>query len=148
MSLDVYLKVKDPVARRSGIFVREDGRTKEITRAEWDAQNPGVEPHLVVDAEPTNTVYSDNITHNLSTMARSCGLYDALWQPGEIGITKAQQLVEPLQAGLQVLLADADKFRAHNPPNGWGTYDGLVEFVTNYLAACEEHPDADVRVHR
>lgn len=39
-----------PVEREvcgSGIFVRENGATREITREEWDRRNPGREPVVV-----------------------------------------------------------------------------------------------------
>lgn len=97
--------------------------------------------------KPTS-VYENNMTHNLNKMADAAGIYEALWRPGEIGITKASQLIEPLTAGLERLRADPEKFKAYNPSNGWGTYEGLVDFVTSYLAACKEYPDADVTASR
>lgn len=93
-------------------------------------------------------VFSANITHNLNAMAGAAGIYKHLWRPEEIGVTKAGELIQPLRDGLSRLRADPDKFAQFNPENGWGSYDGLVEFVSNYLAACEESPEADVRVWR
>ena len=149
MSIDVYLKQKDAVGRTgSGIFVREDGSTKEITREEWDARNPGREPVIAEQAEDSYEVYSANITHNLGKMAGAAGLYDALWRPDEHGMGKARQLVEPLRAGLKKLRDDPDTFRAHNPANGWGNYEGLVTFTEGLLNACEANPNAEVSVCR
>ena len=93
-------------------------------------------------------IYWRNITHNLSEMASEAGIYAPLWQPDEIGITKAAQLIEPLRAGLVLLINEPDRFKALNPSNDWGSYEGFVEFVTEYLAACEESPDAEVTVSR
>jgi hypothetical protein len=93
-------------------------------------------------------VHSDNITHNLGLMAEEAGIYEHLWRPEEIGITTAQQLIEPLSKGLALLKSDPERFRALNPENGWGSYDGLVAFVQRYLAACEIDPDAKVEVSR
>lgn len=93
-------------------------------------------------------VYWRNITHNLNTMALEAGIYKHLWRPEEIGITKAAQLVEPLRAGLELLRNEPERFLPLEPANKWGTYDGLVNFVTDYLAACEADPDADVEVSR
>lgn len=92
--------------------------------------------------------FSRNITHNLTGMADSARIYEHLWRPEEVGITKASQLIEPLEAGLARLEADPEKFRAHNPPNGWGSYEGLCAFVRAYLAACRENPEANVSVSR
>jgi len=94
------------------------------------------------------TIYDRNITHNLNKMAEEAGIYKHLWRPEEIGITKASQLIEPLRAGLGLLLTDPERFKKFNPPNGWGDYEGLVNFVSEYLATCEENPNASVRVSR
>jgi len=93
-------------------------------------------------------VYSRNITHNLNKMADAAGIYKHLWRPDEIGITKAAQLIEPLRAGLELLRAEPERFIPLEPENKWGTYDGLVNFVTEYLDACIKSPDADVEVSR
>lgn len=150
MSLDVYLSLPGAANRRegTGIFIRENGATREITRTEWDERFPGREPVMAVDSEETDEVYSANITHNLGQMAHRAGLYAALWRPDENGTTKAGQLIAPLRAGLQQLRADPKLFQAFNPENGWGDYEGLVQFVERYLAACEQYPEADVRVSR
>ena len=92
--------------------------------------------------------YEANITHNLNAMAEAAGIYQHLWRPEEIGIDHAEQLVEPLTAGLKLLRDYPDKFKAFNPANGWGNYDNLVSFVRKYLAACREHPEAKVSVSR
>jgi hypothetical protein len=96
---------------------------------------------------PTD-VFQDNITHNLGTMAMEAGIYKYLWRPEELGIYKAGQLVEPLRAGLSLLRVAPERFKKFNPSNGWGSYEGLVEFVARYLKACEADPTADVRVSR
>ena len=93
-------------------------------------------------------VYSANITHNLHAMAEEAGLYKLIWRPDEVGILKADQLILALRAGLSLLKNDPARFQKFNPPNGWGTYEGFVCFVEQYLKACEEHPNADVRVSR
>lgn len=147
MSLDVYLTGSASIHKKGVIFIRENGATKELSREEWDRLNPGREPVVVEESEGPE-VYWRNITHNLTKMAGQAGLYEALWRPDEIGITKAKQLVDPLQAGLVRLKAEPEKFKAFNPSNGWGDYDGLVAFVADYLGACLANPDADVRVSR
>lgn len=93
-------------------------------------------------------VYWRNITHNLNRMAKEAGIYKHLWRPDEIGVTKAAQLIGPLADGLALLTSDPERFKVFNPPNKWGDYEGLVEFVKEYLAACIANPDADVQVSR
>lgn len=93
-------------------------------------------------------VYSANITHNLGHMASEAGIYEALWRPEEIGITRAEQLIEPLTKGLLLLKSDPVRFQSLDSPNGWGTYKHFVPFVERYLEACQEFPDAEVRADR
>ena len=71
-----------------------------------------------------------------------------MWRPDEIKITKAKELIEPLRQGLHNLKSEPESYMKFNPENGWGSYDGLVEFVESYLNACYEYPDADVEVSR
>lgn len=149
MSLDVWLKLEGVQVQieEPRIFIRENGENRQITRAEWDERFPGREPYTVA-TEDDETVYDANITHNLNKMAGEAGIYEALWRPEEIGITHAHQLIEPLRAGLALLQDDPERFRQFNPENGWGHYDGLVRFVANYLAACEQSPSATVHISR
>lgn len=93
-------------------------------------------------------LYESNITHNLAAMAEEAGIYKHLWRPDEIGITTAAQLIEPLTEGLDKLKCFPERFKPHNPPNGWGTYEGFVEWVRDYLEACKEMPEAIVQVSR
>lgn len=152
MSLDVYLEYPIPgVVDLSGrIFVREGGRRIELTRAEWDERYPGREPVTTTVHELTETteVYTDNITHNLAPMARAAGLWEPMWRPDENGYETARQLIEPLTEGLRRLVDDPALYKEMNPENGWGDYDGFVEFVKRYLWACQAHPDAVVRASR
>lgn len=92
--------------------------------------------------------YSANITHNLNKMADAAGIYEALWRPEEIGITLAKDLIPLLQKGLETLQSDPEKFKAYDAPNGWGKYEHLVRFVSEYLKACLEYPDAAVKADR
>lgn len=150
MSLDVYLTI--PVACRSSterIYIREDGRTVEISRAEWDERFPDREPVLaVVHDDEAGEVFWRNITHNVGRMAAEAGVYEALWRPDEKGWTKAADLIPALRDGLAELQTFPDRYREFNPENGWGSYEGLVAFVAAYLGACETFPHADVRVSK
>lgn len=112
-------------------------------------------------------IYTSNITHNLGDMAEAAGLYDVLWRPYrlmpgytlgddhiaeyefEIGVKiTASALIDKLESGLVLLKSKPEHFKKFNPNNGWGNYDGLVNFVESYLIACKETPDAIVRVDR
>lgn len=146
MSLDVSLYIDGASGSGSGIFVREAGEVREISRAEWDEKFPGREP--VVAVKDPEEVFSANITHNLGKMADEAGLYNIVWRPEEWQIKKAKELIEPLRRGLKTLKEMPDYFRRFDASNGWGTYDQFVPWVERYLQACEEYPDARIEVSR
>ncbi len=93
-------------------------------------------------------VYSGNITHNLGAMADAAGIYDLLWRPEEIGITKAWHIIKPLTRGIARLKKSPKKFKTFNPENGWGDYEGFLRFCQEYLKACIENPTAKVIASR
>ena len=103
--------------------------------------------------QPTS-VYSSNITHNLGAMAREVKLsndktlYDILWRPEEHGFYFAREISELLDEGWNILLSDPEEYRQYNPENGWGSYDGLCDFVYRYRNACWDNPEAELRVSR
>lgn len=148
MSLDVYLTMPGETHKyEARIFVREDGGTREMTRKEWDERFPDREPATISEME-TDCVYEANITHNLNRMADAAGIYQHLWRPDEIGITKAKQLIQPLEEGLKLLQSDPERFEQYNASNGWGLYKHFVPWVSKYLGACREYPEAEVSVSR
>ncbi len=83
-----------------------------------------------------------NIAHNLNNMAKEVGLYEVLWRPEEIGITVASQMIVPLEKAIDKLVANPDKYKAFNPPNGYGRYEDSVSFCRSVLDNCREYPDA------
>lgn len=103
--------------------------------------------------QPVSVFYS-NITHNLGLMAsevklsNGMTLYDVLWRPDEHEFKYAGDISEWLCEGWNILLSDPERFRKFNPPNGWGSYDGLCNFVYKYRNACWDNPQAELRVSR
>lgn len=106
---------------------------------------------VYMEAVRPTIVFERNITHNLSRMAREAGIFEAIWCPDEMaGVgfgepVPVSLIVEKLEAGLKDLKARPSHYREFNPENGWGNYDGFVEFVEEYLAGCKANPDAVVR---
>src|SRR5947209_3501591 len=145
MSLDVYLTIENKIKKKpsSGIFIRENGQTKEITEEEWRQRFPDKEPvRVTLEEIETNEVYSGNITHNLGEMAEKAGIYYALWRPEEKGWKQAKDIILVLEKGLKKLKSKPEYFEKFNAPNVWGTYKHFVPFVEEYLNACKEYPDA------
>lgn len=83
-----------------------------------------------------------NYTHNCNPMIRAAG-FEAWphvygWRAGSVGLILGHTLSK--------MRADPAKFRAMNPANGWGDYDGLLQVLDRIHADCETFPSATVRV--
>ena len=100
------------------------------------------------------SVFTQNITHNLGKMAGEVKLsngktlYDVLWRPEEHNYFTAEDISELLDEGWNILLSDPERFKKFNPENGWGSYEGLMDFVYRYRNACWDNPDAELCVSR
>ena len=101
------------------------------------------------------SVYSANITHNLGKMAsevklsNGMTLYEVLWRPDEqVGLKYAKDIAELLDEGWNILLSDPEHFKKFDPDNGWGSYEGLCNFVYKYRNACWDNPDSELSVSR
>lgn len=92
--------------------------------------------------------YEANITHNLSKMAKEAGIYQVVWRPDENGFNKASEIAGILKAGIEDMKNRPDYYRQFDADNGWGTYRDFVPWLERYLTACEEYPDAYIRVSR
>lgn len=151
MSLDVHLISTKKVNKKkgSGIFIRENGATREISEAEWYRRYPGKEPvRFTGKGESTKEVYWGNITHNLGRMAQEADIYYALWRPEEKGFKYAKDIIPTLELGLEMMKADPERFKQFDSDNGWGTYDQFLPFIMEYLEACKENRDALIEVSR
>jgi len=149
MSLDVSLIIrKTKEIEVLGCYYRNDGERCFAEIDEWNRLNPGTPLPSTGIIDDTDYVFEANITHNLAAMAEKAGIYKVLWHPDEFGFTHAEQIIMALRLGIAKLVANPDKYKAFNAPNGWGTYDHFVSFVKEYLQACINSPNAEIRVSR
>jgi hypothetical protein len=147
LSIDGTEEVEQTVTTTgTGVYFRRDGQNVELTLEECKEKWPDRE--WEVQTRQTTTVYDANITHNLGTMADAAGIYTCMWRPEELGITLAEQLIEPLSKGLALLKSDPERFEKYNASNGWGLYKNFVPFVEQYLEACKEYPKAIIEISR
>ena len=101
-----------------------------------------------ISATIETSVFDNNITHNLAKMASEAGLYEALWRPDDLEIKTAGELIPLLTDGLVKMKYDRERLIKLEPENKWGTYDGLLKFVEEYLEACKKFPQGTVGVSR
>lgn len=145
MSLDISLNTRSLNPAGSGIFVRENGRTKEISREEWDQKFPNREP-VVMYTHQTYTAWHGNITSNVADMAQEADIYAALWMPESCGFKFAAEIIGTLDIAVKMLKEQPQRFDAYNASNGWGTREQFVEFLEEYLQACRTYPTAEIAV--
>lgn len=61
---------------------------------------------------------------------------------------KAGDCVDHLKAGVAAMEADPDAYRAMEPSNKWGDYEGALEYLRHLAALCDLWPTGIVRVCR
>ena len=149
MSLDISIKAKVPVVKNgTGIFVRENGKTKELTADEakergWD----GINMDFV-----SEYAWTGNITHNLGKMASNVmpdgkpyTLYSLLWG----GKYKScRDLIGKLHECILYMLMNKEELKKYNPENGWGTYEQLLEFTKEFQMACIDNQDCKIEIDK
>ena len=93
-------------------------------------------------------VYESNITHNLGKIASACGVYYACWRPDEINCKRAKHILPMLKDGIKNLRDDPDHYHKFDSPNGWGLYIHFLPWLEQYAEACENNPEAKIKVSR
>lgn len=53
-------------------------------------------------------------------------------------------VIDGLLGALAAMEGEPDRFRALNPENGWGDYEGAVDYIRRFYLACERYPDATI----
>lgn len=147
MSLDLDIISSRPIKHRgTGVYVRKDGETIELkTLDEVRAYFPDSDLSNINEVEyEDNIVWHGNITHNLGQMASNIPvgdktLYYYLWRPEEIGFKYVNEdYINAIKTGYEYLKANKEKLERFNSPNGWGTYDNLLNFVKSLYECLEE----------
>lgn len=87
-----------------------------------------------------NEMFNTSITHNLSSMARACGAYDALWGIMNKGEIPAGLVLQSIRTAWLELRNNPDEYEELNPKNGWGSINGFCEVLKDIVEAIEENP--------
>ena len=93
------------------------------------------------------------ITHNLNTIVSELGLlvdlpyYEVIWEPYELfglknGEVPAEFVLKLLPDLIKNLLKFEDRLLEYLPSNGWGTFEGLIGFLCDYLKECYTNQEA------
>lgn len=94
-------------------------------------------------ADDAREVYDANVTHNVTPMWDKAGVYDALYRSHGM---RAGDVVATLRIGLAHMVGRSMEYKALNPANGWGSYEGALKFLRATIDACAANPDAVIEV--
>lgn len=99
---------------------------------------------LVIDTGNNYTTVEvvGNMTHNVQPMWRKAlqitsGVDMNLCDFNEWGAEKALPLLEK---ALEHMKQNRDEYVPLNPSNGWGSYESAVEYLSDFVTACQDHP--------
>ena len=93
------------------------------------------------------------ITHNLNSVVDELGklvgkpYYEVIWRPDELfGLKNGEVPVGLVLKVLPHLIKNLLKFEDHLteylPSNGYGTFEGLIRFLCDYLKECYTHQES------
>lgn len=89
----------------------------------------------------TTVAYAGNYTSNVSPM-----WFKALGERlSAFDGRNAGESVPLLDKGIKAMVDGREEYEAMNPPNGWGRYDGALEYLRTLRACCAEHPKTTIR---
>ena len=84
-----------------------------------------------------------NYTYNVAPM-----FFNALGGDGirQFAGMKAVDAIPILNRGIRKMKENPGRYRAMNPPNGWGDYEGALELLEWMLRKCEQYPSIEITV--
>ncbi|PLR99586.1 hypothetical protein [Bacillus sp. T33-2] len=60
---------------------------------------------------------------------------------------EAFNAVDILSKGFCEMRDNPEKYKAMNPSNGWGNYEGALQYLEKLLLACIENPNSIINVY-
>jgi len=85
----------------------------------------------------------DGHTYNLTPMWKLAGVFYG--GSRDLDGLRADALADAAARGLQRAVSNPGHFKALNPENGWGDYDGFIRILTRTAILCAENRDGMIR---
>lgn len=151
MSLDITLyriraiELDKPiVVYTSGTNAVNGMKVDAMSIDDWNELIPRCIPSLaqIHRMMEVREVFHDHAPSSLAKMAKECGLYSPLWEPGDV---RVGGLIDYIAGGLRFLKSAPGKFRTFEPDDSFGDYETLVAFTERVLEACRKYPDAFIK---
>lgn len=100
--------------------------------------------YIFTGKEEVEVIDCGNYTYNVYPMLRLA--FDE-----DIGInclesSLAKDCVAGLSKAIRHMEDNKEQCLTYNPPNGWGSYKGCLNWLRNILSHCEQHPLATLRI--
>lgn len=93
--------------------------------------------------EPHSLHYDANYTYNVAPMFLEAMGGDGIRQlDGLIG----EECLPLLGKAIADMVENPGKYKAMNPSNGWGDFDGALELLQTLVKWCNEAPKATMRI--
>lgn len=84
-----------------------------------------------------------NYTYNVSPM-----YVDALgYSLGDLDGKMSGNVIEELSLGIEKMKQNPKKYIDMNPSNGWGDYEGALQFLVNIYEKCKNHLKCIIRIN-
>jgi len=103
--------------------------TSDLKKALVEALESSAKPHQVFDR---------SIMIESKTVASLAEIYDPIFCPEKLNISKASQLINPLTIALFKIKSDPDYYKP------FYAYEDFLSFLEEYLKACIKYPDANI----
>lgn len=122
-----------------------DGRldTGEARRSEAMSYDVCLREDCCATCGRGEQVFESNYTSNMGAAWREAGIAIHDWQNKRAG-----EVLAELDAGIEAIEADRDRFKRHEPVNGWGSVSSMLTWLNAMADAFRENPNAMIRVSR
>ena len=99
---------------------------------------------LVIDTgvEERTVVTVGNYTSNVAGMWKKALGYSLR----ELDNKKADSCIEDLRKAIANMEDNPKEYKEMNPPNGWGDYEGALNYLRKLLDACVKNPKCKIDI--
>lgn len=97
---------------------------------------------------PLDLDYSDpggygwSMTYNVSPMYREAFGHSIM----DLNGLPAPEAADRMEAALRDMENNPTKYKAMNPPNGWGSYEAAMSILRQMIPICRQHPKATFEI--